>query len=319
MRGPEPLSGSREGPLEEEEVIDTEEDLGPDVVDEEIEGSGHSGSLTERARYLRGVLEGFDRLRRENRDIFRDEGVARAYSCRPAYPEELVSVLRGLVPDAARTVVEVGCGPGEISRRLAPDVDRAIGVDPSRAMLERGRALPGGERVEWVEASGEEYFEDGRDPEPVGLVVSADSLVWLDWERVAPGMRSRLVAGGRFAVVHGRMESRSAWGDEARALAIAHSTIRDYPVGSLVETLRELGHFEVDREIVCAPHRIVQRIDDYIERCHSQASASRVRQGPEGVAAYDAALRRMLEPHARDGFVEYDVVVSVDAGWPVSP
>jgi hypothetical protein len=115
------------------------------------------------------------------------------------------------------------------------------------------------------------------------------------------------------------MESRGAWGDEARALAITHSTIPDYPTGNLVETLRSLGYLEIDREIECAPHRVVQGVDDYIERCHSRASASRIRQGLEGVAAYDAALRSLLEPHARSGFVEYEVVVTVQAGWPAAP
>ena len=72
----------------------------------------------------------------------------------------------------------------------------------------------------------------------------------------------------------------------------------------------------VEREISLPPHPVRQAIEDYIERCHSQASASRARQGQDGAAAYDAALRDLLRLHTNAGCLDYEVVVTISVGDP---
>jgi len=55
----------------------------------------------------------------------------------------------------ARSVLDLGCGTGELAVALAED--RAVtGVDPAGAMLEVARQRAGGERVTWVEADARE-------------------------------------------------------------------------------------------------------------------------------------------------------------------
>jgi hypothetical protein len=266
---------------------------------------------------LRDVMsKGFERLREGHAGVFQDRDVARAYACRPAYPASLIEALLELVVDPGRVVCELGCGPGELSRRLGPRLSRMIGVDPSAAMLERGRQQPGASQVEWVHSPGEDYLEKHVSPGSLALVVSADSLVWLDWARTRPALAAGLAASGRLAIVHGRMEPIAPWSAAARSLAIEYSTIHDHPGMGLVRVLQEEGRLTVEREISLPPHPVRQAIEDYIERCHSQASASRARQGQDGAAAYDAALRELLRPHTNAGCLDYEVVVTISVGDP---
>ena len=50
----------------------------------------------------------------------------------------------------ARSVVDLGCGTGLITRELARQGCEVTGVDPAPAMLEVARRRPGGDRVHWV-------------------------------------------------------------------------------------------------------------------------------------------------------------------------
>jgi SAM-dependent methyltransferase len=50
----------------------------------------------------------------------------------------------------ASVIVDLGCGTGLITRELARQGYRMIGVDPAPAMLDIARNRPGGDRVEWI-------------------------------------------------------------------------------------------------------------------------------------------------------------------------
>src|SRR5512134_2570577 len=83
---------------------------------------------------------------------FRDRSIAEAYHNRPPYPDELFSILSRLVTKTPRTVLDVGCGTGDIARGLARYVDRIDAVDLSEAMIEEGKRLPSGDqpRINWI-------------------------------------------------------------------------------------------------------------------------------------------------------------------------
>jgi ubiquinone/menaquinone biosynthesis C-methylase UbiE len=67
------------------------------------------------------------------------------------------------------TCVEVGCGPGRMTARLAERFDRVLALDVSPAMLERARAALPDERVEFRTISGERL--DGVDDRVADVVV----------------------------------------------------------------------------------------------------------------------------------------------------
>jgi trans-aconitate 2-methyltransferase len=75
---------------------------------------------------------------------------------------------------APRTVVDLGCGPGNLTVTLAerwPDA-KVIGIDSSAAMIDAARHLEG---IEAIHADLREWAP----PSPVGVVVSNAVLQWV--------------------------------------------------------------------------------------------------------------------------------------------
>ncbi len=98
---------------------------------------------------------------------------------------------------APETVVDLGCGTGNVTRLLAerwPDA-RLIGIDGSPEMLARARE--GGGRIRWVQAA----LDDWRPEEPIGLVFSNAALHWLgDHARLFASLADAVAPGGALAV-----------------------------------------------------------------------------------------------------------------------
>jgi trans-aconitate 2-methyltransferase len=98
---------------------------------------------------------------------------------------------------APRTVFDLGCGPGNVTRLLAErwPPARVTGIDSSAAMLERARqAAPG---VRFQEADIARWSPAA----PPDLIFSNATLHWLgDHERLLPRLAGLLASGGVLAV-----------------------------------------------------------------------------------------------------------------------
>src|ERR1051325_10907037 len=92
-------------------------------------------------------------MSREYAEQFQDQSVVDVYHLRPPYQEEIFAVLADLIDPACRRVLDVGCGTGEIARRIAPEVEQVDAVDFSPAMIAKGKSSPGGNalNLRWIE------------------------------------------------------------------------------------------------------------------------------------------------------------------------
>jgi trans-aconitate 2-methyltransferase len=102
-------------------------------------------------------------------------------------------------PLDARLVVDLGCGPGHLTLRLAgrfPDAE-VIGVDTSPRMLERARSQDRAGRVNWVEADLAAWVP----PAAPDVIYTNAALHWLDdHDRLLPRLVTTLAPSGALAV-----------------------------------------------------------------------------------------------------------------------
>jgi SAM-dependent methyltransferase len=116
----------------------------------------------------------------------------------PYAPGFVETLQAALDLDGRGRLLDVGCGPGNVTLALAPSFGEAIGLDPDSGMLAeaaRHAAELGVTNVRWVDARAEDL--------PAGLgefrvVTFAASFHWMDRDRVAVTVRQMLEPGGAF-------------------------------------------------------------------------------------------------------------------------
>jgi SAM-dependent methyltransferase len=99
----------------------------------------------------------------------------------------------------ARTILDLGCGTGLLTRELAINGRQVIGVDPAPAMLAVARRQPGAERVQWIEGTASDLGTPEAD-----LVVMTGNVaqIFLDdaeWEATLRDIHTALRPGGCLA------------------------------------------------------------------------------------------------------------------------
>jgi SAM-dependent methyltransferase len=100
--------------------------------------------------------------------------------------------------DGTGRLLDVGCGPGTVTRAMAPHFAEVVGVDPDNGMLaeaERQAVRRGVTNASWVSARAEDL--------PAGLgtfrvAVFAQSFHWTDRDHVAATLRTMLEPRGAF-------------------------------------------------------------------------------------------------------------------------
>ncbi|MGQ9369516.1 class I SAM-dependent methyltransferase [Azospirillum sp. ST 5-10] len=101
----------------------------------------------------------------------------RAYArFRPDYPPALVRFLAETAP-ARHRAVDVGCGNGQLTQRLADHFDEVVGLDPSADQIANAAAH---ERVRYVRAAAETIPLPDRTAD---LVTAAQAAHWFDAPR----------------------------------------------------------------------------------------------------------------------------------------
>jgi SAM-dependent methyltransferase len=249
---------------------------------------------------------------------FTDVGVAAAYRYRPPYPQQAIQVLIDLAKVAPRTVLDVGCGTGDLARRLAGQVDRVDAVDASEAMLAVGRQLPGGDhpRLRWQLAA----VETARLTPPYALVMAGESLHWMDWPVVCARFDGVLTSGGVLAVVERDWDGPPVLAARLRPIFAQYSSVRDFRPLDVVAEIERRGLFTRLGERRCGPQAWRPTVDEYLECRHSQRGFSRAHMGGSSASAFDQTVRDLFDELARAGEIRYvgdrlDLTVTARVVW----
>jgi SAM-dependent methyltransferase len=129
---------------------------------------------------------------------------------RPAYSPELEALLaREAGLDGTGRLLDVGCGPGVLTLRLAHLLEQAVGLDPDADMLAEGRRAAAGRGVtsiRWVQGLAEDL--PAAAPGPYRLVTFGQSFHWTDEQPVAETVYDLLEPGGTLALIVHTWEGR---------------------------------------------------------------------------------------------------------------
>ena len=155
---------------------------------------------------------------------------------RPAYSPELEAVLaREAGLDGNGRLLDVGCGPGVLTVRLAHLFGQAVGLDPDAGMLAEGRRAAAEKTVmniRWVRGLAEDL--PAAAPGPYRLVTFGQSFHWTDEQRVADTVYDMLEPGGALALIVHTVTGRPRPPDPGMP-AIPHDEIK-----ALVENISDL-------------------------------------------------------------------------------
>jgi len=167
-------------------------------------------------------------------------------SGRPPYSPELEGFLSGeLGLDGTARLLDVGCGPGILTVRLAPYFGQAVGLDPDADMLAQGRRVAHEldvSNIRWVEALAEDLPDAA--PGPFRLVTFGQSFHWTDELSVAETVYDLLEPGGMLALIVHAAEGRPR--PPAAGTPIPHAEISAIVERYLGSTTRSgRGHFAV--------------------------------------------------------------------------
>jgi SAM-dependent methyltransferase len=238
----------------------------------------------------------------------------------------LADAVAGILPPGGdgHRLLDVGCGPGTLSLRLAHVFTHSVGIDPDAEMIAEARRRAAAARVttvEFVQARGEDL------PLDLGMFDVAafgQSFHWMDRDRVAATVHDMLPPGGLFIqisdVKNASARDRSGLADPAppydriRDLVRVHlGTVRRAGRGVLlngtpddeVEVLARNGFDGPDRITVPAGEVLLRTPDDLIAWVYSRSDSAPGLFGDD-LAAFDAELRALLaEAAPRGHFAEH--------------
>lgn len=246
---------------------------------------------------------------------FKDKSIVEAYPNRPPYPAAVFQFLGSLIKDEPRTVLDAGCGTGDIARYLVNFVERLDAVDFSEAMLAKAKTLPNGDhpRLSWIYGA----VEEAELHPPYALITAGESLHWMQWEVVIPRFKQMLTPQGYLAIV-GRNELPVPWADELGKIIPRYTTNKDYQPYDVVAELEKRNLFQTVGEWRSEPVSFIQPIQAYIEAFHSRNGFSRDRMPPEDAAAFDSELKAVLQKSSKAGMIELQVIGTVRWGVPTT-
>ena len=156
------------------------------------------------------------------------------------------------------TIVDLGCGTGLITRELARQGYRMIGIDPSPAMIDLARRGVHGEQVQWISGDVSELGRPGADLAIMTGHVAQFFLADESWDAALAALRDALRPGGWLAFESRNPQAREweRWNREARSSV-------DDPTAGRVEHWLEF-HAVQDGIVSSSNHYVFAAADDEV-------------------------------------------------------
>ncbi|MGC4889703.1 class I SAM-dependent methyltransferase [Micromonospora sp. DT227] len=226
---------------------------------------------------------------------------------RRGYPPAVLDALTAaLALDADDTVIDLGCGTGQLTIPLAARVAAAIGMDPEPDMLAiaHASAVNGGRtNVTWLLGADDDLAAVGRllGPGTVGALTIAVAIHFMDRAAAFTAARSMLRPGGGVAVVTNGAPLWLQDTDWSGALRACLERLLGHPVTASCQT-DEAGRRLNQEALVRAGYRYVESVvrydapltvDDMVGGVFSAMSADQL-PALERRAAFTAEVRDAL-------------------------
>ena len=235
---------------------------------------------------------------------------------RPPYAESLIATVAQLCAlDGGGTLLDLGCGPGQLARAFRPYVSRVLGIDPEPEMLALARTLTeaSGLEVEFRQGSSQDV---GPELGALRLVTVGRAFHWMDRAETARRLNGVLVPGGAlvlFSTDHPDVPD-NAWRAGYRAV------LEGATGASLRQAWRGPGWVRHEAVLLDSPLSALRRVSVFerrqtpgaalLDRALSMSSSTRARLGEAGVTRLQADLEALVQTVAVAGMVT-EVVESV--------
>lgn len=157
-----------------------------------------------------------------NKDLFK--GTAYYYAnYRPAYPIGLIEKIQQFAKKKD-TLLDLGCGTGELTLPLSEWFSECVGVDPDAEMIEWANKKKndcGTEHCTFVNQTAEEHVDD---PSSYQLIVSGNAFHWMNRDKVLAKSYDLLEEDGRMVILAGG----SLWSGKERWQKDVKTLIQSY-------------------------------------------------------------------------------------------
>lgn len=226
--------------------------------------------------------------------VWADDEVAALYEYRAPYPRGVFDILERLAVEP-RVVLDAGAGTGALARHFPPSFARIDAVDPSAAMIARGRALPGGDdrRIRWILGRA----EDAPLSPPYGLITGGASLHWMQPDIVLPRFRDALAPGAYLAILNTETTHAGEWHPQIVDIIRRYSPLEHHlETHEMVARDAAQGLVRLVGEERTATVPFDQTVDDYLRLLGSTSTLSRVSLGSRA-DAFEAECREVFARH----------------------
>ena len=229
------------------------------------------------------------------------------------YPSELLNKLKARFElDGSGTLLDMGCGTGQLAIALSRWFDRVIAVDASPEMIEEAEQAArnaGASNMEFHVALAEDFPA----PEPaVRLVTFGQALHWMDIDLVLRRCCTMLAGGGGVAIVG----SRSIWGGDSDWELAVMDTVRKwlgnerragagvFPSGhrGFEDALADAGFASTERGVIQSSHQVDTEF--IVGHLYSTSYCNRALLGQDA-DKFEADLKRTLLEIEPSGVFEW--------------